>query len=1008
MDAGPGADAAPAGAAVRARGGPWGGPRGADVAGGPGPPRGSGRGHVTFEPAALRRAEQAGGTVLCVHLKGGGGQQHLGSERVTFLPQEAHALWRPEGVGGDERHLLCSQCWARLLNKKQTTFGHGLCSACGGKFPDTMLRRDPTGLNVVCVLCAGKTLVREDGRGGPEIPLEAQPRQDRAQALMKHLSRRVPLRPTPAAKTVPRGGGKMKATVHGVDGEVSLPGAGWADGGCDGEEGAIERRLLPGERFQVPRETGSWAAPMPSGAPANRNEVEWAPDPTLRALRKESESLLALLADMDYAAFEDIRSRVWQSGKLWGQLKSELDIAHVNLNASIKNWKPKDGQSQRPANLLDLSEVARSPVPREMGRARADSARALYGHRGSGSVGGEEYPEVDTTKVGGLAGYASADPRDAGIPGSSYAQSPTCGEETASEDEDHLPCELENIYEDEKRDFVPMADKSRLEELQKAEPQSIVRGATGWITSQRESQMRKFSEDHSVSLESSNPKTYDKFGPATAEEPEVRRAVGATMGIGGVSSDITQRLQQWAAAGPKLRLKSLGEVESPPEHGPTKQEEREPVQQPVQERGVVALQAQLPTEKMLQAAERRGAVAVDMGYNDSEGFDGPPAKAVSGSPPNGNTSKEEGPTLSSSTPSKAERENARGSHPAMPPPVGDLPVMTAPRNGFEVVKTPGSSRSGGTEPPTATSKHPVQAQIPPLEDTSRGTARREICVSPAPSKIGPDQGEKGGESHAPAGMPVEDDSDEERPEPFNLEERDPFTALVEVVEGHERYLKKAGKGTETQPASSECSADTEEGSVVPRARDPGIKVKGRAAGSVKALVTEAENVIQGVVTASGTIKRSIGGRVVDWETLLGDISRGHIVLELKHMFSTDVVIELRLFDEHTTPARMRLSHSTSQEGPFHAPVLSGPLAGDLPVVQNSMPVLLSGQFQREVSVDLGRGLELRRYVRIDFHGSVSPVCVKFHIRALRLRGRQSHNRPPRPTDRTARGLAPSF
>lgn len=148
--------------------------------------------------------------------------------------------------------------------------------------------------------------------------------------------------------------------------------------------------------------------------------------------------------------------------------------------------------------------------------------------------------------------------------------------------------------------------------------------------------------------------------------------------------------------------------------------------------------------------------------------------------------------------------------------------------------------------------------------------------------------------------------------------------------------------------------------------------------------------------------------MVDWETLLGDISRGHVVLELKHTFCTDVVIELRLFDEHTTPARMRLSHSGSKEGPFHAPVLSGPLAGDLPVVQNSMPVLLSGQFQREVSVDLGRGLELRRYVRIDFHGSVSPVCVKFHLRALRLRGRQSHNRPPRPTDRTARGLAASF
>ena len=993
---------------MRARGGPWGGPRGADAAGGPGPPRGSGRGHVTFEPAALRRAERAGGTVVCVHLKGGGGKQHLGSERVTFLPQEAHALWRPEGAGGDERHLLCAQCWARLLNKKQTTFGHGLCSACGGKFPDTMLRRDPIGLNVVCVLCAGKALVRDDGRGGPEVPLEAQPRQDRAQALMRHLSRRVPLRPTPAAKKVPRAGGGTKAPVHAVDGDVSLPGAGWADGGCDGEEGAIGRRMLPGQRFQVPLETGSFAAPLPSGAPASRNEVEWAPDPTLRALRKESESLLALLADMDYAAFEDIRSRVWQSGKLWGQLKSEMDVAHVNLNASIKNWKPREGQARRPANLLDLSEIARSPVAQEMGRARAESARALHGLGGAGGVGGEEYPEAGTTHVGAPEGYARAELQASRLSGCGRAQSPTWGEATASEDEDHVSCELENIYEDEKRDFVPMADKSRLEELEKAEPQSIVRGATGWVTSQRESQMRSFMEDHSVSLEPSDPKTYDNSGPAT-EDPEARGGAAPPMALGGLSSDVALRLQQWAAAGPKLCLKSLGEMESPREPGPANQEQRESVQRPVQEREVVALQAQLPTARMLQAAESREAVAVDMGYNDSEGFDVTPAGAASGLPLIGVAPTEEGHALLSSTSSEAGRANYRGPPPSVQPPLAGALAVAATGNGFEAAgETPGPSKAGGQEPPLATSEHPVQAQATPLDDSARRTERREMDASPSTSNEAPEQGEKGGESPAPVGVPVEDDSDEERQESSRLKGRDPFTALVEVVEGHERYLNKGGEGTETQPAWSEGNADTEEGSAIPKAGDLGVRAKGRAAGSVKSQAAEAENVVQGVVSASGTIKRSIGGRVVDWETLLGDISRGHIVLELQHAFCTDVVIELRLFDEHTTPARMRLSHSASQEGPFHAPVLSGPLAGDLPVVQNSMPVLLSGQFQQEVCVDLGRGLELRRYVRIDFHGSVSPVCVKFHICALRLRGRQSFNRPPRPTDRTARGLATSF
>ena len=78
---------------------------------------------------------------------------------------------------------------------------------------------------------------------------------------------------------------------------------------------------------------------------------------------------------------------------------------------------------------------------------------------------------------------------------------------------------------------MPMADKSRLEELEIAEPQSIVRGATGWVTSQRESQMRSFMEDHSASLEPSDPKTYDNSGPAT-EDPEARGGAAPPVALG--------------------------------------------------------------------------------------------------------------------------------------------------------------------------------------------------------------------------------------------------------------------------------------------------------------------------------------------------------------------------------------------------------------------------------------------------------------------------------------------
>ena len=194
-----------------------------------------------------------------------------------------------------------------------------------------------------------------------------------------------------------------------------------------------------------------------------RNEVEWDPDPTLRALRKESESLLALLADMDYAAFEDIRAKVWQSGKLWGELKTEMDMAHMDLNASIKNWQPRTGQSHRPANLLDLSEVAVNVNGRvKEGRVRADSARALHG---DGDLDDGEI--LCTSKTPGSL-------REVG--GLGCADLP--GEAVDDEDEAIATCELENIYEDEMQgNETQIADNRRLQELEQAEPKSIVRGA---------------------------------------------------------------------------------------------------------------------------------------------------------------------------------------------------------------------------------------------------------------------------------------------------------------------------------------------------------------------------------------------------------------------------------------------------------------------------------------------------------------------------------------------------
>ena len=88
-------------------------------------------------------------------------------------------------------------------------------------------------------------------------------------------------------------------------------------------------------------------------------------------------------------------------------------------------------------------------MAQEMGRARAESARALHGQGGVGSVGGEEYPEAGTSYVGAPEGYAGAELQASRLSGCGRAQSPTWGEATASDDEDHVSCELKNIYEDE-------------------------------------------------------------------------------------------------------------------------------------------------------------------------------------------------------------------------------------------------------------------------------------------------------------------------------------------------------------------------------------------------------------------------------------------------------------------------------------------------------------------------------------------------------------------------------
>ena len=952
-----------------ARGGPWGGVRGADVAGGPGPPRGSGKGHVTFEPGALRRAERSGGAVLCVHLRGGGGQQSLESERVTFLPQEPHALWRPEGAGGNERHLLCSQCWARLLNKRETAFGHGLCSVCGGRFPDTMLRRDQMDLNAVCALCAGKKLVREDGRGGPQVSLESQPREQRAQVLMDHLDRRVPLRPTPASRKAPRGKGRGSRKVL-VDGEVSLPGAGWESGGCDGEEGAVERRLRPGERFQVPRDVGSWATPKSSGAPIERNEVEWAPDPTLRALRKESESLLALLADMDYAAFEDIRAKVWQSGKLWGELKTELDMAHLDLNASIKKWQPRTGQSHRPANLLDLSEVAVNGRVKE-GRVRADSARALHG---DGDLdNGELFHTPETPgprrEVGSVG---CADPQ---------------GEAVDDEDEAIATSELENIYEDEMHgNKTQIADISRLEELEQAEPKSIVRGASGWVTAERVSQMQNFMEDHSTCLRPSNPRTYED--PATSGRgaespldilpPDVMSA-----------SEITTTLQKWAGSGPKLRLGILGEKESPPKVAPVEPLQVVPEQLPGT--AAVSLQASLPTEEMLQAAERKDPVSINMGYDDTKGF----ARAPERSSGEGEMSDAK-PASFGGSQKAAELEVDPPNIPAAE--VTDAEDLSSP----SAAEPPGSASEPGAEAPQPhLEKDPLRNSAGAPQEAVNGQSASARTTEPADAPEG---------ARLSSLSPSEDGDEKFAVPASKFDGQDPLAALVSVVESHEKYLGGRSSKEAREPVTAREAGPPREAPVVAQGGlGNGNRTKGRVGGIPRATPQpKPENIIQGVVASSGVIKRSIGGRVVDWETLLGDMNRSYIILELKHPICKDATIELRLLDEHTTPARIHITHSALQDGPYRAPVLSGPLAGDLPVVPNSMPVLLSGAFQDEVTVDLGHGLELQRFVRIDFRGCVSPVCAKFHLRALRLRGRAGRNRPPRPSDRTARGLVPSF
>ena len=335
----------------------------------------------------------------------------------------------------------------------------------------------------------------------------------------------------------------------------------------------------------------------------------------------------------------------------------------------------------------------------------------------------------------------------------------------------------------------------------------------------------------------------------------------------------------------------------------------------------------------------------------------------------------------------------------------------------EITDAEDASSLSAAEPPGSPSEfsksEPVAAPQPPQEkEPSRDAAPQDAVNEPSASAGTTEPADASEVATLSSSSPSEDSDKKIAVPASKFEGQDPLAALVSVVESHEKYLGERSSEEAREPVALREVGSPREAPAGAQGVGNGNRMKGRV-GRVGGIPRAApqqkpENIIQGVVASSGVIKRSIGGRVVDWETLLGDMSRSYIILELKHPICKDVTIELRLLDEHTTPARIQITHSSLQDGPYRAPVLSGPLAGDLPVVPNSMPVLLSGTFQDEVVVDLGHGLELQRFVRIDFRGCVSPVCAKFHLRALRLRGRPGRNRPPRPSDRTARGLVPSF
>jgi len=169
------------------------------------------------------------------------------------------------------------------------------------------------------------------------------------------------------------------------------------------------------------------------------------------------------------------------------------------------------------------------------------------------------------------------------------------------------------------------------------------------------------------------------------------------------------------------------------------------------------------------------------------------------------------------------------------------------------------------------------------------------------------------------------------------------------------------------------------------AKGKGLKVPGALCGAVVALMESTGSGLDRVLTKKKPNRE--GSR---WVTTIGHKVESSCVLELGYSRQSGVRISVGLVDEYTAPQLVRVLHAADPSGPFQ------PVVPDLSLAANPTTAFISGALAtKDMHVfELGDDISVRKFLRLEFLGFVSPLGSCHAVYGLRVDGRPERFRRP--------------